>query len=181
MGKLGPRDSTPTKLQIGFQLLTKDFLEILDGQHQPGGSQLEFSSPELTQGSPDQSTQKLKLGPWRGEGALHLARVCSSSSWLPELLRPGKAQNAGPTESVFCGMPRNLNLSGLGLGSPGSTGPAPWRAAWSLSSVDGESTHTCLSRGKPSVAGTQQVLPTQASDTCLQHPSFPTARLNKRT
>ena len=30
-----------------------------------------------------------------------LGRVHTSSSWLPELLRSGKAQNAGPTESVL--------------------------------------------------------------------------------
>ena len=29
----------------------------------------------------------------------HPGRVCPLSSWLPELLGPGKAQNAGPTES----------------------------------------------------------------------------------
>ena len=35
-----------------------------------------------------------------------------------------------------------------------NTGPAPYRAAGSLSSVDGESTDTPI-RGKPSVAGTR--------------------------
>ena len=74
--------------------------EILDGRHPPGGSQLESSSPELTQGAPDRCVQKLRLGPWRGDGTLHPGRVRSSSSWLPELLQPGKAQNAGPTESA---------------------------------------------------------------------------------
>ena len=62
------------------------------------GLQLETSSPEETQGTPDLRTWKLRLGPPRGEGALHLGRVGSSSSWLPELLQPGKAQNAGPTK-----------------------------------------------------------------------------------
>ena len=76
-----------------------------------------------------------------------------SSCWLPELLRPGKAQNAGPTESAqaqpsprVCGITETLNLSGLSLGRAGNSGPAPWRAAWSLSSVDGES--TCRERGQ---------------------------------
>ena len=49
---LAPETATPTKLQTGFQLLTKDFLEILDGRHLPGGLQLESSSPELMQGAP---------------------------------------------------------------------------------------------------------------------------------
>ena len=48
----------------------------------------------------------------------------------------------------FCGIPENLNLSGLGPGSPHNAGPTPWRAAWSLSSVDGESTHTRPERGQ---------------------------------
>ena len=36
---------------------------------------------------------------------------------LPELLRPGKAQNAGPTESVLCGVPKNWNRTQLRAGS----------------------------------------------------------------
>ena len=47
----------------------------------------------------------------------------------------------------------------------------PYRAAGSLSSVDGESTDTPV-RGKPSVAGTRRVLPTH-SGICLQRPAFP--------
>ena len=59
----------------------------------------------------------------------------------------------------------------LKTGTAPNSGLAPYRAAWSLSSVDGES--TCRERGKPSVAGTLQVLPTHASDICLQRPSLP--------
>ena len=57
-----------------------------------------------------------------------------------------------------------------------NAGPAPYRAAGSLSSVDGESTDTS-ERGKPSVAGTRRVLPTH-SDICLQRPALPPAGLN---
>ena len=57
-----------------------------------------------------------------------------------------------------------------------SAGRAPYRAAGSLSSVDGESTDTPV-RGKPSVAGTRGVLPTH-SDICLQRPALPAAGLN---
>ena len=64
-------------------------------------------------------------------------------------------------------------------GTARSTGPAPYRAAWSLSSVERKA-HT-VSGGKPSVAGALRALPTQASDVCLQRPSLPAARLNKRT
>ena len=103
---------------------------------------------------------------------LHLGRMRSSSSWLPELLRPGKAQNAGPTESALLWSNRKLE--------PHTTQGRLPIAAWSLSSVDGESTHA-KSGGKPSVAETLRVFPTHASDICLQGPSLPTARLNKRT
>ena len=86
---------------------------------------------------------------------LHPGRARSSSSWLPELLRPGKAQNAGLR---FCGELENPNLSGLGLGGTCNSGPTPCRSAWSLSGVDREGTHAA-SGGKPSVAGTLRVLP----------------------
>ena len=52
-----------------------------------------------------------------------------------------------------------------------NAGPTPYRAAGSLSSVDGEGTDTPV-RGKPSVARTRWVLPTH-SDVCLQHPALP--------
>ena len=65
----------------------------------------------------------------------------------------------------------------LKTGIAHNAGPAPYRAAWSLSSVDGERT-PAMSGGKPSVAGTLRVLPTHASDICLQCPSLPTAGLN---
>ena len=48
------------------------------------------------------------------------------------------------------GVPENMNLSGLGQGSARNSGLTPCRATWSLSSVDGESTHA-VSGGKPSV------------------------------
>ena len=57
-----------------------------------------------------------------------------------------------------------------------NAGPTPYRAAGSLSSVDGESTDTPV-RGKPSVAGTWGVLSTH-SDVCLQRPALPVAGLN---
>ena len=57
-----------------------------------------------------------------------------------------------------------------------NAGPAPYRAAGNLSSVDGESTDT-RERGKPSVAGTRGVLYTQ-SGIRLQRPALPVAGLN---
>ena len=57
----------------------------------------------------------------------------------------------------LCGVPENLNLSGLDLGSArqpkAHLRQFPCRATWSLSTVDQESIHS-VSRGKPSVAQT---------------------------
>ena len=145
-----------------------------------GGLQPEISSPEETKGTLDRVRPETEAGTGRGEVALHLKRVCSSSSWLPELLGLGKAQNAGPTESAPLWSTREPEPERLTSGSARNSGPAPCRATWSLSSIDRESTHA-VSRGKPSVAETLQALPTHSSDICLQRPSLPTAQLNKRT
>ena len=51
--------------------------------------------------APKRRERKLRLGLHRGEGAPHPGRVHLSSSWLPELLGPGKAQNAGASESML--------------------------------------------------------------------------------
>ena len=93
-------------------------------------------------------------GKW-GSTLEGIRRTAPRESALIKLLvvwasRAGKAQNVTPTES---GVPKNLHLSGLGLGSERNSGPTPCRPDWSLSSVDRESTHA-VSRGKPSVAGT---------------------------
>ena len=74
--------------------------------------------------------QKPRLGPRRGEGAPHPGRACLSSSWLPELLRQVKAQNAGATESVLLWSTRKLG--------PHATEHAPYRVGGNLSSVDRE-------------------------------------------
>ena len=95
-------------------------------------------------------------------------------------LGQGRHKTQAQPSLRLCGVPENLNLSGLGLGSACNSGHAPCRATWSLSSVDGEST-CALNGDKPSVAGTLRVLPTHASGICLQCPSLPTARLNKPT
>ena len=80
-----PEMASPTKLQIRFQFLTKDFLRFwMVDICQEGQSQR--SAPRrvtrhTTPGAP-------RNWGWtgRGEVALHLKRARSSSSWLPELL-----------------------------------------------------------------------------------------------
>ena len=74
----------------------------------------------------------------------------------------------------LCGVPENLNLSGLDLGSARNPGPALDSSPQSNLEPDQESTHA-MSRGKPSVAETLGALPTHASDICLQCSSLPTA------
>ena len=106
--------------------------EILDGWHLPGGSRLETSSPEQTQGTPDWCARKLRLGPRRGEGARHPGRERPASSWRPELLGGEGTKRRPNRVRVFVENPNT--------GTTRHAGPAPWRAAWSLSSVDGEST-----------------------------------------
>ena len=103
----------------------------------------------------------------------------SSSSWLPEegfLAGEGTKRRLNRV-CAFVEYPKT--------GTTRNSGPVPYRAAWSLSIVDGESIHAMI-WGKPSVARTLQVLPTQASDICLQCPSLPHStneqvNLNKRT
>ena len=64
----------------------------------PGGSQLEADSSEQMQAAG--TLPAARAGAAEGKGALHLGRV-RPSLWLPEPLRPGKAQNAGATESAL--------------------------------------------------------------------------------
>ena len=93
----------------------------------------------------------------------------------------GRAQNAGPTESVPLCNTQEPEPEWLRSGK--STQPRaclrrfPCRATWKLSNVDWEST-PAMSWGKPSMAETLRALPTHASDICLQWSSLPTARLN---
>ena len=83
-------------------------------------------------------------GPRRGEGAPHPGRVRLSSSWLPELLGQGKAQNAGPIESTLLWNIQKLELHA-------TQGPLHIEQP-AACSVEMGKAHTC-EQGKPSVAG----------------------------
>ena len=61
-----------------------------------------------------------------------------------------------------------------------NAGPAPYRAAGSLSSADGESTDN-PERGKPSVAGTRECSPHTAMSVCSARPPRSRTELNQRT
>ena len=85
-------------------------------------------------------------GAVEGKGAPHPGRV-RPSLWLPEPLWPGEGTKRRRNQiRAFVEDPKT--------GTALNAGPARYRAAGSLSSVDGESTDTPV-RGKPSEAGTQ--------------------------
>ena len=136
-GKVSPRDSTPYQTVNRLPASNQRLPEILVGRHPPGGSQLESSSPEQKQGAPDRDSQKLR----RDYGGENMCCTRGECSWLPELLRQGRHKTQPQPNLSRCGVLEHLNLSRLSLRSAHNPGPDPWRAAWSLSSVDGESTH----------------------------------------
>ena len=79
----------------------------------------------------------LELGTRRAEGALHLGRVRLSSSWLPELLSwEGKKSRRSFLFHAF--------VEHLRAGTACSAGHAPYRAAGSLSSVEGKAARPLL-------------------------------------
>ena len=134
-----PEMASPSKLHTGFQFLTKDFLRFWmvdicrEGQSQR-------SAPRRVTRHTARGAPRNRLD---GEGRSRTAPEESALVKLlvAELLRPGRHKTQAQPSLRLCGVPENLNLSGLGLGSARNSGPAPCRAAWSLSSVDGESTY----------------------------------------
>ena len=68
--------------------------------------------------------RKLSSWDWGGDKMRCTPRVVRlPSTWSPELLDLGRAQNAGPTSLCLCGVPKNLNLSSLDLGHARKPGP----------------------------------------------------------
>ena len=99
-GKHGPRDGIPYQTANRLPVSNQRLPETLDGWHLLGGSQPEISFPEGTQGAPDRCTGKLRLGPWRGWGALHPGGSVPVKLLAAWAARAGKAKNTGPTESA---------------------------------------------------------------------------------
>ena len=106
--------------------------------------------------------------------------VNSPSTWGPELLRPVRAQNTGPTESAPLWSTREPEPEWLRPGK--CTHPRarcrqfPCRATWSLSSVDRESTRR--ERGQTQ-CGPDTASPPHTRQWCLLAAFLPTAQLNK--
>ena len=153
-----PERASPTKLQTGFQFLTKDFLRFwMVDIHREDPSQRSATQKIHTW---DGRTQNPSGWDWGGDKTHCTWRECTHQA--PGHLScsdPGTAQNAGPTDSAPLWSTWEPDPSGLDLGSTHNSGPTPCRATWSLRSVGWESTQP-VSRGKPSVAETLRVLPT---------------------
>ena len=183
-----PETASSTKMWVGSWLLTKSFWD--PGKlTSAGGSLPEISSPEETHNTPEtallqrtQGTERLGVGRLLRCTHWPPGTVCSPSSWLPEVLRPGKGTKCTPSRvCAFVGYLRTWTWAGENWEvhkTHGLLWTVPCRTTWSLSSVDWESTHA-MSGGKPSVAQTLWALPTQASGICLQSSFLPTAQLNK--
>ena len=94
----------------------------------------------------------------------------------------GQAQKAGPTKSAPLWSTREPEPEQLRPGKNTQPrarfGQFPFRATWSLSSVERESIGT-VSWGKPSVVHTLGAHPTHPSDICLQCRPLPATQLNK--
>ena len=115
-----PRTASPTTLQTGLQSLTKGLLR--------------FWTVDIHRERSRQDTGRwwgLGLGTRRGEGMPHPGGVRPSSSWLPEPLGRGRHKPQAQPSLRFCGTLEGWNLA--------QRRHAPYRAAGSLSSVDGES------------------------------------------
>ena len=136
-GKLGPRDDIPSHTANRPPVSIQRLPEILDGRYPPpGGSRLESSSWEQTQADGTR--------PVRAEteaGATEERGHAASGESAP--VKPLAARATQARE----GTKRRRNrihafVEDPKTGTARNAGPAPYRAAGSLSSVDGESTDT---------------------------------------
>ena len=115
-----------------------------------------------------------------GDKMLHVpGTVRSPSTWLPELCRPGKGAKCRPSQvCAFVEYPRpepEQLRPGRSKKPRACFGQFPYRATWSLSSVEREGTGAA-SWGKPCVVRTLRALPTHSSAICFQSSSLPTAQ-----
>ena len=121
--------SSSTKLQAGAQLLTKSSWDpgwLTSARRATVRDQLPRGD---TQHTWDDAPTAYPRNQVAGTGEVirrtpHLGRVCSPSTWLPELIAPGKGKTQAQPSLCLCGVPKNLNLSGLDLGSAHNPGPA---------------------------------------------------------
>ena len=127
-GNLGPRDGILHQTVRRLPVTNEVFLD-------PGRLTstrrvtARISSPEETHGPPEmvlsRCTQEMQ-GLGQGGDKMHhpAGRVRSPSTWSPELLGPEKGTKRRHSSLCLCGVPENLNLSSLGLGSAHNPGLA---------------------------------------------------------
>ena len=119
-----PRTAAPTALQTGLQFLTTDLLRfwMVDTRREGRGK---------TQGAgTDRRGRKLRLGTRRVEGA----RTGECARQAPGCLSRSEGEGTNCRRSRVRALVEHPRA-----GTARSAGPAPYRAAGSLSSVDGES------------------------------------------
>ena len=125
--------AAPTKLQTGFQLLTKDFLRFwmghicLEGHgSRPAPQNRHKAHPTKAGGNWGWDRQRDKSHCTRGE-CTHQAPVAwAAQAWESTKHRP----------NWVCAFVEYLKT-----GTARNAWPASYRASWSLNSVDGERTH----------------------------------------
>ena len=130
-----PERASPTKLRTGFQFLTKDFLRFWTvDTRQDGRSQ---------RSAPQKRRRAWKRSGWNrgGDESAAPEESALTKHLVSKATRTrGPHRTQAPPSLRLCAEPEHPN--GLDLGSARNPGPTPCRATRSLSSVDGESTHT---------------------------------------
>ena len=178
-GNHSPRESSSTKLQVGF-IANQDFLGFWmvdicrEGRSQRLAPQKRHRAHLRRR---THCTTRKPSGWDRGGNKTYSTPGGDCACQAPGHLSGsdlGRAQNASPIESAPLWSAREPEVHT----TQGPPQTVPSRATQSLSSVDRDSTHT-VSGGKPSASETLRALPTHASDICLQCSSLHTARLIK--
>ena len=126
--RAGRQGALSTKLQASSQLLTKSSWDpgwltstrrVTSRDQLPRGA---HSTPETALLLCTQETEQLGTGVIRC--TVHLGQCAHQVPGGRSSSDRGRVQNTGPTESVLCGVPKNLNLSSLDLESAHNPGPA---------------------------------------------------------
>ena len=120
--------SSSTKLQAGSQLLTKTSWDsgwLTSTRRVAARDQLPRRDTQYTwDGVPAVYPGNWVAGTGEAIRDTHyLGRVCSPSTWSLSCSDLGRAQTQAQLNLCLCGVPENLNLSGLDLGNPHNPGP----------------------------------------------------------
>ena len=107
-GKLGPRDSIPYQSANRLPVSNQRLLEILDDRHLLGGSRLEASFPEETQGARTQLARaETEAGTAEGRRCTAPGESAPVKLLVAELLRWVRHRRQAKLSLRFCGKPEN--------------------------------------------------------------------------